>query len=742
MTDNNNFKNKPICNFRVIGIKMEQCSDSTLDDDVKRMQKALYGSNNWFYFYKGFEISHDYQSCKISNDAFADAQLFNAKQLTVSISAIVGKNGTGKSTIVDMMIRLLNNLSAAILSEEDVYPAASHLHFIDAVYASLAVYIDGKIRIVTCTGRNIRITKLEKKLNAESYTFDDEIEILKASRESNSEKPIFEKDINENLREELSDLFYTAVYNYSLYAFNYRDFTSEKTPKDRLKALGTLVKKEEDNYWLKGVFYKNDGYQTPIVINPMREDGMLKVQKENKLAKDRLFSLLFYQDEKRNFPFRVINEKLEIVGITLKSDPAKTYDESFTLSELEIGIEDYIGKCFQDKYNLILSYWAEKYNFDKDEAKLYDTPTCNYIVYKTLKISINYKKYENLYFWLDSPDKNEDFVRMCLDQLNSDDSHITMKLRRALNFMQCFQTFDRYKLGRKKLSELCEEYDKLQELYTIVDDDGAIMDFKNKEELLPPPTIDFDFDIVPVDRIVEKNGVRDYDERDIIPFEGLSAGERQIAYTVSNVLYHLVNIDSVWFDFNTEHKEHAKEFRYSYVNLLFDELELYFHPELQRLFVTYILNAISSASLYNIKGVNILMVTHSPFVISDLPDSNVLFITKDGTPTIGKTFGANIYEMINDHFFLGQPIGEKAVSELREIIDIYNDTTKEKKYIDNRTRYRYVSSIIGDEYLQKQIERMLNELDERCGITDLNKELMEYERKVIELRAKLGYEKV
>ena len=33
------------------------------------------------------------------------------------------------------------------------------------------------------------------------------------------------------------------------------------------------VPTEEDYYWLKGVFHKNDGYHTPIVINPMRKDG-------------------------------------------------------------------------------------------------------------------------------------------------------------------------------------------------------------------------------------------------------------------------------------------------------------------------------------------------------------------------------------------------------------------------------------------------------------------------------------
>ena len=59
MIDNNNFKNMPVSRFRVIGIKMEPCSGDTQECDVKRMQKALYGCNKWFYFYKGFDISKD-----------------------------------------------------------------------------------------------------------------------------------------------------------------------------------------------------------------------------------------------------------------------------------------------------------------------------------------------------------------------------------------------------------------------------------------------------------------------------------------------------------------------------------------------------------------------------------------------------------------------------------------------------------------------------------------------------------
>ena len=39
----------------------------------------------------------------------------------ININAIIGENGTGKSTLVDMIIRLLNNLSAAVFGENYIY---------------------------------------------------------------------------------------------------------------------------------------------------------------------------------------------------------------------------------------------------------------------------------------------------------------------------------------------------------------------------------------------------------------------------------------------------------------------------------------------------------------------------------------------------------------------------------------------------------------------------------------------
>ena len=733
------YKHKKESNFRLIGIRMEHCPDENLKIEVRRQQKSFYGHSEWIYFYKGFDIDAKSQKCKIADDAFADSIIYNTLFQTISISAIVGKNGTGKSTIVDMMIRVLNNLSAAILSEEDVYPAAAHLHYIDNVYASLAVCIKDVVKIITCKGRDLTINRLCKKKGAKRYTLDNEIKVL-SSDKSKAKEPILTKNIDENLREELESLFYTAVYNYSLYAFNYRDYQQERTPLERLQALGTICKGEEDNYWLKGVFHKNDGYQTPIVINPMREDGQLKVQKENKLAKDRLLSLLFYKDENGNYPFRIINEKLEIVGINLKGNDKPKYGKAFVLKKFEIDKDSYLALNYDTIYKNILEAWSTKYNFTAEVSEEQDISTCNYVVYKTIKIAFNYKKYEMLGTWLESAEDCKSNIEEYVEQLFLDKSHITLKLRRALNFLAFYPIDGDYQLGHRTLVDLNDEYGMNQQ--SVWDDqepDVTKNNYKQFEELLPPPTYDYDFDIVPVDKI-NRCAVAKYDVNDIIPFEGLSAGERQIAYTVSNVMYHLVNINSVREDYNEFNDNHNRDLHYSNVNILFDELELYFHPELQRLFVSYILKAIESGLFKNISGINILMVTHSPFVISDLPVSNVLFLTKDFKQTTEKTFGANIYEMLNQHFFLGQPIGAKAVGELSEIITLYH-TKKSKRrkeqYIENRDRYHYVAGIVGDKYISSQLKIMLHEMDLEYEI-NLQEQLDEYRRKVKQLEKRMG----
>lgn len=132
----------------------------------------------------------------------------------------------------------------------------------------------------------------------------------------------------------------------------------------------------------------------------------------------------------------------------------------------------------------------------------------------------------------------------------------------------------------------------------------------------------------------------------------MSSGERQIAYTISNILYHLTNIDSEWDD-TFRWKDKRSIIKYKFINIILDEVELYFHPEMQRQFVFLLLHAIRCVKFRHLKGIHILFATHSPFILSDIPSDHVLALGRRNEKDKGesiKTFGANIMEMLSNTF--------------------------------------------------------------------------------------------
>ena len=138
----------PCRGLKMVGIRFYPYAGDNQEDErrTRCIQKSLYGKDEWFYFYKGFHIEEQNGTVKqvdVDYDAFdADFMLYHKDgRVDISLSAIVGQNGTGKSTIVDSIVRLINNLAAAIFGEGYNYTKAQHLHYIDQVYASLAVYI-------------------------------------------------------------------------------------------------------------------------------------------------------------------------------------------------------------------------------------------------------------------------------------------------------------------------------------------------------------------------------------------------------------------------------------------------------------------------------------------------------------------------------------------------------------------------------------------------------------------------
>ena len=73
-----------------------------------------------------------------------------------------------------------------------------------------------------------------------------------------------------------------------------------------------------------------------------------------------------------------------------------------------------------------------------------------------------------------------------------------------------------------------------------------VLPHRELADFLPPPIFDIEFQIVKRENI-DENG--NYNEQNIIPFWSLSSGERQIAYIISNFVYHVVNINSVHYKY-------------------------------------------------------------------------------------------------------------------------------------------------------------------------------------------------
>ena len=166
--------------------------------------------------------------------------------------------------------------------------------------------------------------------------------------------------------------------------------------------------------------------------------------------------------------------------------------------------------------------------------------------------------------------------------------------------------------------------------------------------------------------------------------------------------------------------------------MLFDEIELSFHPNWQKRLLNsfiYIQDKISKSKLLHL---HLIFTSHSPFILSDLPKENVIFLRngKQDNPDIEQTFGANIHTLLSHGFFMdGGLMGEFAKGKINDILNFYKqiDNIKENKAEVEKLKIVYlqednhkqtlkdkmwnIQSIIGDDYLKQVIKNHLVEIE-------------------------------
>lgn len=144
--------------------------------------------------------------------------------------------------------------------------------------------------------------------------------------------------------------------------------------------------------------------------------------------------------------------------------------------------------------------------------------------------------------------------------------------------------------------------------------------------------------------------------------------------------------------------------------LIIDEADMGFHPEWQRKYIKLLLEFISTVCT-NAK-VQIILSTHSPLMLSDIPSSNIIRLSKDNNRTIvegmqEETFCANIHNLFKDSFFMDATIGEFAKSKIDEVIKLINNGVEDENM--DRDRAKEIIQIIGEPIIRNKLKHMYNE---------------------------------
>lgn len=145
--------------------------------------------------------------------------------------------------------------------------------------------------------------------------------------------------------------------------------------------------------------------------------------------------------------------------------------------------------------------------------------------------------------------------------------------------------------------------------------------------------------------------------------------------------------------------------------IMLDEAEVAFHPEWQRSYFDAFLSFIRKNIADQGTHVQIIIATHSPIILSDIPKQNTVFLKRNEKETEAvdnpETFAANIFSLYQNAFFLDEAgIGCFAEKKLCELIDEIHQMYGDDKTRSDHEKEEVTKKIycIGDPYIRHKFE--------------------------------------
>jgi len=237
----------------------------------------------------------------------------------------------------------------------------------------------------------------------------------------------------------------------------------------------------------------------------------------------------------------------------------------------------------------------------------------------------------------------------------------------------------------------------------------------------------------------------------IIKFENLSAGQYAKFSFLSKLYWCLDGYDKYHRQIEEIIGRNAFNINNTIMDdcttiIFIDEGEAFYHPEWQQEYISNLIEFINTyAEGKNVK-IQIVMTSNSPFIISDIPRENILFLPEE-MESKEQTFAANLYDLCKSSLFLNSnnygAIGDFATAKINEVEEILSEmlqrleiTDKEtekniqnfensnqnikKVDIDKLKDCKFIIDMIGEKFIKRSLMKLYDQVYINMHINDKN----------------------